>query len=130
MTGSDIKEVPHSLRIWFVVHFAVDVLFAVPLLLSPVLFLSILGWETVDPLAARMVGAALMAIGVESLLGWKASADVFRAMLNLKIIWSASVVLGVLLTMLADGGPLFGWLILAIFLTFNLIWLYYRLLLR
>ena len=129
-TNPALEKVPKSLRIWFVIHFAVDVLFAVPLLIAPVLFLTIFGWETVDPLTTRIVGAALMAIGVESLLGWNASAEVFRAMLNLKIIWSACVVLAILLTMLINGGPLFGWLVLAIFLVFNLIWLYYRTLLR
>jgi hypothetical protein len=120
MTAITIKEmVPNSLRIWFVIHFAVDVLFAIPLFLAPVLFLTLFGWETVDPLATRMVGAALMAIGVESLLSWRANAAIYRGMLNLKIIWSACVVLGILLTMLINGGPLFGWIVLAIFLVFN-----------
>jgi hypothetical protein len=131
MTAITIKEmVPNSLRIWFVIHFAVDVLFAIPLFLAPVLFLTLFGWETVDPLATRMVGAALMAIGVESLLSWRANAAIYRGMLNLKIIWSACVVLGILLTMLINGGPLFGWIVLAIFLVFNQIWLYYRIILR
>jgi hypothetical protein len=124
------EKVPNSLRIWFVIHFAVDMLFALPLLIAPVAFLTFIGWETVDPLATRIVGAALMAIGVESLMSWNANAAVYRAMLNLKIIWSAGVVFGILLTMLINGGPLFGWLVLAIFLVFNLIWLSYRLLLR
>ena len=29
------KQVPGSLRVWFVIHFAVDMLFAIPLLFFP-----------------------------------------------------------------------------------------------
>jgi divalent metal cation (Fe/Co/Zn/Cd) transporter len=75
--------VPRSLRTWFVIHFVVDILFGVPLLIAPVLLLSWFGWETVDPFMSRLVGAALLGIGVESLLGRNASVEIYREMLNL-----------------------------------------------
>ncbi len=59
--------VPSSLRFWFLIHFVVDVVVAVPLFVAPELTLSLFGWTTVDPIATRLVGAALMGIGVESL---------------------------------------------------------------
>ncbi len=121
-------NVPQALRTWFVVHFVVDVAFAVPLMAVPVEMLALFGWETVDPIAARMVAAALFGIGIESLLGRNASAEAFRGMLNLKIIWSLAVIFGVTLSMLqgVQGAPLVGWLLVAVFLGFNLVWVYWR----
>ena len=79
-------SLPKTLRWWFVVHFVADVLFAVPLFLAPRAFLGALGWTAVDPVATRLVAAALFGIGIQSLLGRDESPATFRAMLNLKII--------------------------------------------
>ncbi len=89
------KQVPSSLRVWFVIHFAVDMLFAIPLLFFPEILMPLLGWKVVDPITSRLVGAALLGIGGESLLSRKASRDVFTAMLNLKIIWAIGAVVGI-----------------------------------
>lgn len=121
---------PKSLRLWFVVHFILDVVTGAPLLVAPVAVLSLLGWRTIDPLATRLVGAALMGIGIESYLGRNAGLEAFRGMLNLKIIWSGTAVLGLLVTMVTGDGPWAGWLVIAIFAAFNLLWVYYRLQIR
>ncbi len=71
-----------------------------------------------------------MSIGVESWLGRNAGVEAFRGMLNLKIIWSGTAILGMGLTMLAGEGPTLGWLLVAIFAIFNIVWVYYRLQLR
>ncbi|MCJ7772199.1 MAG: hypothetical protein MUP22_03580 [Desulfobacterales bacterium] len=122
--------VSKGLRFWFVVHFILDVIFAIPLLLFPVETLQFFGWTQIDPLATRLVGAALMGIGTESFLGRNASVDSFRAMLNLKIIWSLSAVFGITLSMIQGGAPLFGWVFLAIFGSFSILWISYRLRVR
>lgn len=114
-----------ALRRWFVVHFAADLLFALPLLVAPVAFLEALGWTCVDPIASRLVGAALMGIGVQSLLGRNESVETFRAMLQLKIIWSATATVGLLVSQL-QGGPPLGWAFVAIFAGFNGLWTWYR----
>ena len=118
--------VSKSLRNWFVIHFVLDFIFAVPLLLFPVAFLELFGWKTIDPLTARLVGAALMGIGVESYFGRNASVDAYKGMLNLKIIWSASATFGLILTMLTTAAPLVGWVLVAIFAPFCALWSYYR----
>lgn len=118
--------IPKGLRFWFVVHFIADVIFAIPLLVFPVETLQFFGWSQIDPFATRLVGAALMGIGIESLLGRNASAETFRAMLNLKIIWSLSAVFGITLSMIQGGPPVFGWVALAIFGSFCIVWISYR----
>ncbi len=120
------QEVPKALRTWFVIHFWADILFALPLLVAPDAFLRLLGWEMTDPFTARLVGAALIGIGVESLLGRNATAKSFLTMLRLKILWSGTAVLGILASML-QGAPPLGWAIFGIFVAFNGLWTYWYL---
>ncbi|MCJ7717460.1 MAG: hypothetical protein MUO54_13195 [Anaerolineales bacterium] len=122
---SSEKQVPNSLRVWFVIHFAVDMLFAIPLLFFPEVILPLLGWDVVDPVMSRLVGAALLGIGGESLLGRKANREVFLAMLNLKILWASGAVLGIGLG-IAAGAPPLAWGFLVIFAAFLGVWVYYR----
>jgi len=121
--------VPASLRWWFVAHCWADVIAALPLFVAPRQVLGMLGWAAVDPIATRLVAAALFGIGIESYLGRNGGLQVFRGMLNLKVIWSAAAVLGVLWSQL-EGGPAAGWAVLGIFLAFHAVWLRYWLLLR
>ncbi|MSQ53378.1 MAG: hypothetical protein EXR28_16020 [Betaproteobacteria bacterium] len=118
-------EVPASLRIWFVVHFWADMVVAVPLMIAPDAVLTLMGWGTVDPVASRLVAAALLGIGVESLLGRNASAETFRAMLNLKIIWSGAAIIALGIGV-AQGAGAITTAFLATFAVFCAIWIYYR----
>ncbi len=119
--------VSKSLRTWFVIHFITDYLFAIPLLIAPNWFLGLFGWPSFDPFSARLVGAALIGIGGASWTERNASTETFRSMLNLKLLWASAAIIGMSVTMLGGGYPLIGWGIVAIFVTFFFIWLYYRL---
>jgi hypothetical protein len=121
-------NIPQALRTWFVIHFATDMLFALPLMIAPEKILNLLGWQMVDPYATRVAAAALLGIGIESYLGRNAGAEAFRRMLSLKIIWSLSVILGTAVSLAqgAQGRPLFAWLILLVFMGFNFLWVYWR----
>lgn len=120
------ESVPQGLRRWFVVHFAADMLFAVPLLVVPQQFLGLFGWQSVDPVTARLVAAALFGIGIQSLLGRNERREAFLGMLNLKIIWSMTAVLGFVVD-LVQGAPFGVWIFLGIFTAFSGLWWYYRL---
>lgn len=114
-------EVPATLRLWFAVHAVVDVAVALPLLFAPEELLPRLGWTAVDPVSARLVAAALLAIGVQSWRTRNADASVYRAMLALKVIWSVSAIAGLGLA-IARGAPSAAFLFLAIFLVFCGVW--------
>lgn len=94
--------------------------------MAPDAFLRLLGWEMTDPFTARLVGAALIGIGVESLLGRNATAKSFLTMLRLKILWSGTAVLGILASLL-QGAPPLGWANFGIFVAFNGLWTYWYL---
>lgn len=116
--------IPQSLRTWFVIHFIADYAFAIPLFFFPEEFLSLFRWQYTDPIATILVSAALFAIGGISLLHRNADKKSFHTMLQLKLIWSGSVILGLLMLFNQQLGLLW-YLVLFIFSFFFLIWLYY-----
>ncbi len=120
-----VIKIPSSLRIWFFVHFLVDYFFAVPLFLFPYQTLGFFGWGVVDPIAARLVAAALLAIGGISFVARNSDVAVYKSLLIMKIIWSFFAVEGILLTAFVEGVPLLAWAIFAIFLFFSSVWIYY-----
>ncbi|MDP7140983.1 MAG: hypothetical protein QF362_00520 [Candidatus Woesearchaeota archaeon] len=119
------QKVPPSLRVWFLIHFVVDMLFAIPLIINPVWFLRLVGFGVVEPFATRLVGAALIGIGGVSLAAHKAGVETFNSLLTLKILWSFSAMLGIILTLI-QGGSKVGWFILAMFFVFSGVWVYYK----
>jgi hypothetical protein len=94
-------------------------------MIAPVTTLELFGWETIDPVATRLAAAALLAIGGESLRMRHASLETYRAMLDLKLIWSAAAMLGLGWSGLT-GAPPAVWVFLAIFTAFFLLWANYR----
>ena len=119
MTG-----IPSGLKTWFVIHFMADMLFAIPLLLIPELILPWFGWESFDPVMPRLVGAALLGIGGESLFSRNAPREAFKALLRLKIIWASGAILALGLGIF-NGGPPATWGFLAIFIGFLGVWVYF-----
>jgi hypothetical protein len=113
------------LRAWFAIHGWVDLAFAVPLFAAPRWFLGLLGWDTVDPVASRMVAAALAGIGIESWRMRRGGVPEFRAMLDLKLIWSGVAIAGLAVS-LAGGAPPVAWGLLAVFAGFAARWASYR----
>jgi hypothetical protein len=120
--------VSRSLRIWFMLHFAVDSIVALPLFLFPEKILKLLGWLTVDPITSRLVASALFAIGTVSFLVRNSDISVFRVLLNFKIIWSLFAISGLLISLLKSdqGRPFILWILLIGFVLFHCIWLYWR----
>jgi hypothetical protein len=121
--------VPASLRTWFRVHCAIDVIAALPLLLFPARILGLLGWTTVDPVATRLCGAALLGIGGASVLVDRHGLAGYRALLSLKVIWSVAAIFA-LLAGIAEGAPPAAWAFLSIFIAFSGVWMSYAIRIR
>lgn len=117
--------VPPQLRFWFLVHFAADIIFAVPLIFFPEIFMGFWGFESADMLTARLTGAALAGIGGNSLFMHKKGIGEFNTMLTLKIIWSVAAIVSIIMT-IAEGGPDSLYLFLAIFMFFSMLWIYWK----
>lgn len=121
------RGVPAALRFWFVLHFAIDIIVALPLFFAPREVLVLFGWIAIDPFAARLAAAALMGIGIESLLGRNAGSEAFKGMLQLKLIWSAFATVGLAWSTI-EGNlkyPFIGWLLTGTFAAFHVLWWYW-----
>lgn len=126
-TNDQKTTAPHALRIWFIVHFFADIFAAVPLFVYPEL-LGYLGWDSVDPYTTRLVAAALFGIGIESWIGRNARLETYKNMLNLKVIWSATAVIGLGLSAIqgAQGVPIAALAVIGIFIAFHITWVFWR----
>lgn len=118
-------NIPHSLRRWFLLHLIVDYAIAVTFFFFPYQTLQVFGWKTVDPLAARLVAAALLAIGGTYVIARHADTEAYRQFLALKIVWSFAAVIGIILTMVTTDAPVLSWFVLALFALFSSVWVYY-----
>jgi NADH:ubiquinone oxidoreductase subunit K len=118
-------QIPKSVRTWFLIHFVVDYLLAIPLFIAPQQMLLFAGWGIVDPVATRLVAAALFAIGGVSLFYHKSSSDVIHALLTIKIIWSGAAILGLIIS-LFTGASALAIFALVLFIVFANVWAYYK----
>lgn len=117
-------QVPQALRIWFVVHAAVDLVLGLPLLIAPEAALPPLGWASVDPAATRLVGAALLALGAQSFLFRNAGVEIVRAVVQLNALWSMLAAAG-LMVAVGAGAPAAAWAGLSLFIAFSGVWLHH-----
>jgi drug/metabolite transporter (DMT)-like permease len=118
-------DVPLTLRRWFVAHFVVGLVVGLPLLLVPALLLRQLGWTTVDGAAARLVGAALLAIGGQSYLARNAGLEVFTALVTLNMLWAYAAIAALLIS-IGEGAPPAVWALLSAFIALAGVWTHYR----
>jgi hypothetical protein len=117
-------KIPRSLRIWFLIHFMVDILIGFPLLVLPERTLELIMFEHESYLFVRLVGAALIGIGVVSLVMHNAGRESYHALLLLKLTWSAAAIIALMVSIWA-GAPVITWLALIIFLGFFIVWEHY-----
>ena len=118
-------SVPPSLRTWFLGHFLVDLLFGIPLLAIPATALTLFGFPATNLVLARLIGAALLGIGGASLSMHGSGKETYRALLDLKILWSLSAIAAFGVSLL-EGAPQGLWGFLLLFVLFSTTWIYYR----
>ena len=124
-----MKTVPASLRTWFVIHSIVDLLVGLPLLFFRGFTVSLFGLLPGDLLTPRLVAAALIGIGGISFLARNETGKMYQMLLRLKLLWSGSAILAVLLSFTENVSWGSG-IILGIFLFFFVVWGYYWNILR
>jgi len=122
------NKVSQSLKTWFFIHFLLDVGFGLPLLFIPSQFLSIMGWGHVDPIFVRLFAAAILGIAVGSWLARNSGVEIYRVMLNIKLIWVGVGLLGMVISLWEAGWQVtwFAWFIVVILLVFIVVWTYFK----
>lgn len=119
------KSISSGLRTTFLVHAIIAILFGLAYLLVPEMVGGILQMDMSDP-TYRLLGAAVLAIGAMSWLGYKASVwGEVKITVQFEIVWT---VLGAVVTawaLLTGAFPAAVWLNFAVFAVFAILFGYF-----
>lgn len=121
-----MKKVPKSLQVWFVIHFIVDIVLAIPLIFFPVYFFNLLGLELNQIYLARVLGAGLVGIGSASLFAYNKSKESYDILLTLKIFWSITAASALIYSVFVEGAPEVLLWFVRLFIIFSGVWIYYK----
>ena len=115
-----------ALKYTFLVHAIVALLFGALLLLAPGRFLGIFGWQPVDPLLTRLLGAALLALAWGSWRGWQATERAqVTPLIEMETIFTVLGSAGLLRHLLIAGYPWYVWTLFAVLAVFAVAWIFF-----
>ena len=118
----------NALKTTFVVHAIVTVVIGALMLIIPGRFLQALAWAPIDPVASRILGAALLAIAWGSFRGWRATEwSEVAIVVEMEAAFTVLACVGLLRHLLFARYPFTVWLIFAVFLAFAVAWIYFLL---
>jgi hypothetical protein len=110
----------------FLVHTLVSFIFGVVLFVITGTWARVADWGPFDPAMTRVYGAALMAIGLSSWLGYHASRwEEVRIIVLMEIAFTVLSAVGILYELLfADAGSS-AWISFLFYVGFGLVWIFY-----
>jgi hypothetical protein len=115
-----------GLKYTFLVHAIVAVIIGLGLVLVAQWFLDLVNWTPSDPTMARAYGAALLAIGVSSWLGYMATEwKQVRIVVRMENVLTIVGFLESLYSVLFADGPAFVWSNVAITGIFGILFIYF-----
>ncbi len=120
-----MSRVSPALRTWFIIHEVVDAVVMIALALDPEAVFAVMSWPGGDPILARMFAAALFAIGGISWIARDASVEVYRVLLDLKLLWAGGIVIALFISWIAVPSPCLA-VVGILFAGFFSLWAYFR----
>ena len=115
-----------GLKITFIIHAIVALVFGLLLYLQPGLWARMVNWTPFDPILTRVYGAALLALAVSSWLGYRAARwDEVQIIVLMEIALTLLSTVGGLWGLLFRGAPVFGWVSVLIWVVFAVAWIYF-----
>ena len=115
-----------GLKYTFMAHVVVAGVFGLLMFLVPAAFAALIQWPNIDPLIARSLGAAELALAVSSWLAFRAVRwDEVRIVVQMEIAFTVLGALGTLYELLFGGAPAIGWIVAVVFAVFAVLWVYF-----
>ena len=115
------KEISRGLRITFLIHFILAVIFGLIFLLIPGLWGKLTGWSVQEPVIYRLMGAAMLGFGTSSWFSYRETAwEKVKIVVQMEIVWPILGTLVFLWGMIFAGLPVIGWLYTVIFAGFSI----------
>jgi hypothetical protein len=126
------EEITKLLKLTFLIHFFVAIIFGLIFLLLSDYYLSITGWPSIDPIVGHSLtgtlGAAFIGIALSSLLAWRETEWIkVKIIVQMEIAWLAIGLNFNLWIAFTYFPPIIIWLHIIIFLVFLIAfsWFYY-----
>ena len=122
------EEISKLLRIGFLAHFFVAVIFGLAFTFVVEYYVSITGWPYLDPITGRVLGAVFLGMAVASLLAWRETkwAHV-KIIVQMEMVWLAIGAVVQIWAAFAYEVPIIIWFqaAISIFFLVAFIWCYY-----
>jgi len=113
-----------SLKITFLLHAIVAFLLGLLLLAAPGRSLLFLGWDPIDPLMSRMLGAALLALSWSSIRGYMADSwDQVEIVVELEAAFTVLASVGLIRHLLVGSWPWYAWTTFIVLALFAVAWI-------
>ncbi len=119
-------EIPSILKYIFLLHFIVAMIFGVWFFLGVEIYGDLVGWPWMDPVSGRIMGSMLIGYGVASILGYRATSyEEVKILVIAEIVWCLFALISQLwMIIVYPTIPLAGWLNVALFGIFFVLFLY------
>ncbi len=105
------KQFSRGLKITFLVHFIVGLVFGLLYLLIPEVWGNLIGWPTQEPAVYRLIGAAVLGFAASSWLAYREAAwEKVKIVVQAEIVWTILGTLVMLWGLIFAGLPAIGWL--------------------
>lgn len=113
-----------NIRLTFLVHAIVAVLFGVVMYLAPTWFATVIQWTPVDPVMTAFMGTALLALGLSSFFAYRAAHwEEVRIVVESEIAFTVLGTLAGLFYLLFAAAPLFTWVPVILWALFAVAWI-------
>jgi uncharacterized protein YjeT (DUF2065 family) len=114
------------LKTTFLIHAPVSLIFGIVFYFVPGIWADLVNWTPYDENITRLLGAAVLAIGVMSWLAYKAETwEQVRIPVQFEIVFTVSGALVGLYSFFFTGAPLFIWVPIIVMVVFGVLWIYF-----
>jgi hypothetical protein len=115
-----------GLKITFIIHVIVALVFGLLLYMQPGLWARMVNWAPFDANMTRVYGAAMLALALSSWFGYRAERwDEVRIIVQTEIALTVLSTVGGLWGLLFRRAPAFGWVSVIIWVVFAVAWIYF-----
>lgn len=122
------EENSKLLKIGFLVHFFVAVIFGLTFTIAIEYYQTLTGWPFLDPITGRVLGAVFLGLAVASLLAWRETkwAHV-KIVVQMEVVWLAISAIVQIWAAFAYAVPIIIWfqVAISIFFLVAFVWFYY-----
>ena len=82
------ENVSKLLKLTFLIHFFVSVIFGLLFTVLVELYVGVIGWPYLDPVTGRVLGAVFLGLAAASLLSWRETKwESVKIVVQMEIVW-------------------------------------------